>query len=80
MVCVAPALPRLTRLVEAGREGLLYDPGDPRALDRALVALADASLRRRLGQAARARVVSDFSWRAHCATLDARLRALVRSR
>jgi len=74
---VAPALPRLARLVEHGREGLLYDPADPRALDRALVALADPDMRRRLGAAARDRVVRDFSWDAHCAALDARLRALV---
>jgi glycosyltransferase involved in cell wall biosynthesis len=73
---VAPALPRLGRLVEHGREGLLYDQDDPRALDRTLVALADADLRRRLGTAARERVVRDFSWRAHCAALDARLRQL----
>jgi glycosyltransferase involved in cell wall biosynthesis len=75
---VAPALPRLSRLVEHGREGFLYDPGDPRALDRALVTLADPALRRRMGAAARERVVRDFSWEAHCAALDARLRALVR--
>ncbi|HEX7779081.1 MAG TPA: glycosyltransferase, partial [Vicinamibacterales bacterium] len=73
---VAPALPRLGRLVEHEREGLLYDPEDPRALDRALVALTDAALRRRLGSAARERVVRDFSWQAHCAALDARLRQL----
>jgi glycosyltransferase involved in cell wall biosynthesis len=74
---VAPALPRLRRLIEHGREGLLYDPGDPRGLDSALDVLADPALRRRLGQAARDRVVRDFSWDAHCAALDARLRALV---
>jgi glycosyltransferase involved in cell wall biosynthesis len=75
---VAPALPRLQRLVEHGREGWLYDPDDPDGLERALVTLADAAdLRRRLGAAARARVVRDFSWAAHCAALDARLRALV---
>ncbi len=74
---VAPALPRLTRLVEHGREGLLYDPADPRGLDRALAALADAGLRADMGTAARARVVRDFSWDAHCAALDARLRTLV---
>jgi glycosyltransferase involved in cell wall biosynthesis len=73
---VAPALSRLGRLVEHGREGLLYDPDDPRALDRTLVALADADVRRRLGAAARERVVRDFSWQAHCAALDARLRQL----
>jgi glycosyltransferase involved in cell wall biosynthesis len=74
---VAPALPRLGKLVEHGREGLLYDPVEPRALDRALVALADADVRRRLGRAARERVVRDFSWQAHCAALDARLRQVV---
>ncbi len=75
---VAPALGRLARLVEHEREGLLYDPEDPRALDRALVRLADPDLRKRMGAAARERVVRDFSWAAHCRALDARLRALVR--
>jgi glycosyltransferase involved in cell wall biosynthesis len=75
---VAPALPRLERLVEHGREGVLYDPSDPRALDRALVSLADRATRDRLGGAARARVVRDFSWDAHCAALDARFRPLIR--
>ena len=74
---VAPALPRLCRLIEHGREGLLYDPDDPRGLDASLEALADPALRQRLGAAARARAVRDFSWDAHCAALDARLRALV---
>jgi glycosyltransferase involved in cell wall biosynthesis len=74
---VAPALPRLRRLVEHGREGLLYDPAEPCGLDHAIVSLADAALRRRMGEAARARVVRDFSWAAHCAALDVRLRALV---
>ena len=60
---VAPALPRLRRLVEHGREGLLYDPDDPRG------ARPGASRRwpirrcgARMGAAARARVVRDFSW------------------
>ena len=74
---VAPALPRLQHLVAHGTEGLLYDPEEPRALDRALVALADAGLRRKMAAAARARAVRDFSWTAHCAALDRRLRALV---
>lgn len=74
---VAPALPRLGRLVEHGREGLLYDPIEPRALDNALIALADVAVRKRMGAAARERVVRDFSWSAHCRALDERLRALV---
>ena len=76
---VAPALPRLRKLVEDGAKGVLYDPDDPRGLDRALASLADPERRRRLGAAARARVVRDFSWAAHCAALDRRLRALRRS-
>ena len=74
---VAPALPRLRRLIEHGREGVLYDPVEPRGLDHAIASLADAAVRRRMGEAARTRVVRDFSWAAHCAALDVRLRALV---
>jgi len=76
---VAPALPRLGRLVEHGREGLLYDPADPRGLDLALQALAEPDVRHRMGAAARTRVVRDFSWDAHCRALDARLQTLVAS-
>ena len=76
---VAPALPRLRKLVEDDTEGVLYDPNDPRGLDRAITSLADPERRRRLGAAARARVVRDFSWAAHCTGLDRRLRALRRS-
>jgi glycosyltransferase involved in cell wall biosynthesis len=75
---VAPALPRLKKLVQHGIEGILYDPKDPRALDRALQALADEKVRDRMGAAARARVVRDFSWDAHCRVLDKRLRAVAR--
>lgn len=77
---VAPRLPRIAALVSDGREGWLYDAAEPRALDAALVQLTDASLRERLGQAARARVVAEYSWRAHCVALDERLRALLASR
>jgi alpha-maltose-1-phosphate synthase len=75
---VAPAIPRLKRLVEHNREGLLYPPDDPRALDRAIVQLGDARERKRLGIAARARVLRDFSWAAHCEQLERRLRGLRR--
>jgi glycosyltransferase involved in cell wall biosynthesis len=73
---VAPALPRLARLIEHGREGLLYSTEDARGLDRAIQDLADPELRKRMGAAARARVVRDFSWEAHCRALSARLQAL----
>ncbi len=74
---VAPDLPRLHELIEPGVEGLLYPGRDPRALDQALVALADPGVRRTMGRAARTRVVRDFSWQGHCAALSARLRTLV---
>jgi glycosyltransferase involved in cell wall biosynthesis len=73
---VAPALPRLARLIEHGREGLLYSIDDPRGLDRAIQDLADPELRKPMGAAARARVVRDFSWEAHCRALSVRLQAL----
>jgi phosphatidylinositol alpha 1,6-mannosyltransferase len=75
---VAPALPRLKRLIDDGHEGVLYDPKDPRDLDRALETLADPDVRARMGAAARTRVVREFSWDAHCRVLDKRLRALAR--
>lgn len=77
---VAPGLPRLRALVAHGREGVLYEPAGPAALARALVSLADPRVRQAMGAAARARVVRDFSWQAHCEALDVRLRALVEDR
>jgi glycosyltransferase involved in cell wall biosynthesis len=74
---VAPALPRLTQLVGHDRGGVLYDPADPIGLDRAIQSLADPAVRARLGTAARARVVRDFSWAAHCRQLSTRLQEIV---
>jgi glycosyltransferase involved in cell wall biosynthesis len=74
---VAPRLPRLAQLIEHDREGLLYDPTDPHGLDTALVALTNPARRQQLGAAARERAVREFSWDAHCAKLEARLRKLV---
>jgi glycosyltransferase involved in cell wall biosynthesis len=76
---VAPAIDGMTRIVQDGREGVLYDRSDPRALAGALERLADGDLRRRLGSAARARAVAEFSWAGHCARLhDALARAQAR--
>jgi glycosyltransferase involved in cell wall biosynthesis len=71
---VAPAVARIPRLVEHGREGLLYDPKDGCALARVLEQLTDHELRARLGAAARERAVREYSWKAHCEALDRRLR------
>ena len=66
---VAPAIDRLGRIVRNGQEGVLYDAGDPAALAGAIETLCDPARRRRLGAAARARVVEHFGWDRHCERL-----------
>jgi glycosyltransferase involved in cell wall biosynthesis len=73
---VAPRLPRIAHLVGDNEQGVLYDPVDPRTLDAALVRLTDEALRARLGRSARDRAVAQYSWRAHCEQVDARLHIL----
>jgi glycosyltransferase involved in cell wall biosynthesis len=78
---VAPAIPRIARILGPGHEGLLYDPQAPRGLADALARLAsDGDGRRRLGSAFRERVCQEFSWAAHCRKLDDAIRPLVRKR
>ncbi len=73
---VAPHLDRLTRIVRHDREGILYDSREPDALASAISRLADdAESRRRLGSAARARVVEQFSWQRHCQALEHAIRS-----
>jgi glycosyltransferase involved in cell wall biosynthesis len=74
---VAPASDRIPSLVADGREGILYDSGDPDALAAALERMMDASLRTSLGAAGRDRAVRDYSWTAHCRALEA---AILRAR
>ncbi|MFN2471666.1 MAG: glycosyltransferase family 4 protein [Gaiellaceae bacterium] len=60
---VAAAVGGLRDLVVHEETGLLVPPRDPAALRQALVRLlADGDLRRRLGEAARERAASEFSW------------------
>ena len=66
---VAPSVDRIPALVGNDREGLLYDERTPGALADVLERLCDGALRRRLGEAARARAVREYSWKAHCAAL-----------
>jgi glycosyltransferase involved in cell wall biosynthesis len=75
---VAPAIPRLARLVEDRREGVLYDPGGgDAALAEALRCCLDPDRRRAMGRAARARVVRDFGWDVHCRKLEDALRRAI---
>lgn len=71
---VAPRVDRIPTLVGHEREGILYDPAERAALASALERLADPALRQLLGAAARGRAVREYSWRAHCEAIDARLR------
>jgi glycosyltransferase involved in cell wall biosynthesis len=73
---VAPAVDRIPTIVADGREGVLYDPAQPGALARALEALTDPAVRRRLGGAARERAVREYSWKAHCVALDEAIRRI----
>jgi glycosyltransferase involved in cell wall biosynthesis len=68
---VAPRVDRIPELVADGHEGLLYDAkGGAAALAEAIAALDDPAARRRLGDAARARAVDEYSWQAHCRALE----------
>ncbi len=78
---VAPRIDRLTEIVSDDCEAVLYDAGKSDALADALDRLADPALRTRLGQAARARAVAEFSWAHHCSRLEeALLASLARRR
>jgi glycosyltransferase involved in cell wall biosynthesis len=75
---VASAVGGLLDLVEDGETGILVPPGDVPALGAALRRLlADANLRRRMGEAGRRRVQERFSWeRVTDATISAYEEAL----
>ena len=61
---VASSVGGLGDLVVDGETGLLVPPGDVAALRAALEQLlADAGLRKRLGRAARERVLAEFTWK-----------------
>jgi glycosyltransferase involved in cell wall biosynthesis len=67
---VAPAIDRIATLVGHNGEGLLYDTAIRTGLPHAFEALTDVTLRSRLGRAARDRAVRDYSWAAHCRSLE----------
>jgi glycosyltransferase involved in cell wall biosynthesis len=78
---ICPAIPPLDTIVRDGREGRLYPVSDPAALAATLAALLDdAPARHAMGASARERVVRDYSWAAHCRSLDAVLRDMVEER
>ena len=73
---VASRLSGIPEAIADGAEGLLVPPGDAAALADALAALAaDPELRRRLGAAARERMLRDFDLASNARTLATRFRA-----
>ncbi|HET6403561.1 MAG TPA: glycosyltransferase family 4 protein [Candidatus Thermoplasmatota archaeon] len=61
---VASRVGSIPEAVDDGRTGLLANPGDPNDLGEKLQRLlADADMRRRMGDAARRRAESTFDWR-----------------
>lgn len=77
---VVPAIDRIATLVGHNREGLLYDTAIRTGLPHAFEALTDPALRSRLGRAARERAVREYSWAAHCRTLEAAITRALNAR
>lgn len=70
LAVVATPVGAIGELVEDGVTGLLVPPEDPEALAQAILRLArDPALRRRLGDAGRARVERDFRFEDHITRL-----------
>jgi len=73
---VASRLSGIPEAIADGNEGILVAPGDVEALVEALAALAaDPERRRRMGAAARARMLRDFDLATNARALAARFRA-----
>lgn len=85
MACGVPVVATrgggIPELIEHGRTGLLVDRGDAAGLTEALnTLLADDSLRRRMGQAGRERVMELFTWDRIAADLLETYRPVVEQR
>ncbi len=60
--CVSTTIAGIPELIRSGHDGLLVAPGNPAALADALASLAhDEPLRKRLGSAARQRILTDYN-------------------
>jgi glycosyltransferase involved in cell wall biosynthesis len=71
----------LNEVIRDGQEGLLFTEGDVAAIARSIARLLDApDLAALMGQRARARVTSYYSWEQHCIELEQIAEMLLRSR
>ncbi len=61
---LAPDMPNITDLIDHDKTGVLFTPDDADSLKKQLVKLIrDSNLRQQLGQAAREKVIREFTWR-----------------
>ncbi|MFY9610037.1 MAG: glycosyltransferase family 4 protein [Blastocatellia bacterium] len=75
---VASRLGQIAEIIDDGLNGLLVEPGDAKALARAIEKLAaDGALRLRLGSAARQTVIEHYTWRHNAARVFDAMRAVV---
>jgi len=78
---VAPALDNIRDILSDGETGFLFEPGSSSALAAAMRRLAeDGTLRRRLGEKARHRVIEQFNWRRNAACIVQEAAALLQHR
>ena len=69
----------LSAIVRAGKEGLLFKEGDVETLAAAIVELVSSPERAAvMGESARKRIVSHYSWAVHCEKLEQVLEEVVR--
>lgn len=81
--CVAPRITGIPELIQDGTDGILFAPSDEVQIAEAIARLMDdPALRRRIGQAARRKVLEDYDFsrnaRAFAASLQSRLNSIDR--
>lgn len=76
---IAPDRPNIRELVTDGADAVLFDPGDPHALEAAIMRMAsDDDLRRRLAAAGRATIDRrDYSWDGNARRVEKIAEALI---
>ena len=74
---IASNLQQIGEILKHDRTAYMVEPGDPVRLADALAILADdGELRKRLGRAARAEVLANFTWKEHTRKIVEKLKAL----
>jgi glycosyltransferase involved in cell wall biosynthesis len=73
---IASRLGQLADVIDDGENGILVEPGDPEGLALAIKRLADdEALRKRLGAAARQKVIRQYTWKHNAARVFERVKS-----